>query len=319
MLQASSSLAQPRKTLSVGALFAGKVNDQGFMQAGWRGLERARMDLGIRTQFIDSVAPQKELLSQSLAHLAQSGVDLVIAHGGQNNEACKDIATQYPRVKFAVTQGAVMGSNLASFEILQEQSAYLAGVLAALSTRTGVVGHMSGIRVRPGLKGRAAFAQGVKATNPQIKLLTNFSGNQDDNALSQRVAHALMDAQADVVFTMLNSGRQGVIDVCRSRGVRQIGNVSDWVELDPEVFIGSAIADVSMAVFEAIKQAHQGEFVAGRIHKVGLQNKEAVRLSMAKDVPIQTQQTVLQVALALQQGAIEISEIYEGPEFANPL
>ena len=59
-------------------------------------------------------------------------------------------------------------------------------------TRSGVVGHMSGIRVRPGLKGRAAFVAGVQATNPAVRVLTNFSGNQDDNALSQRVAEAEM-------------------------------------------------------------------------------------------------------------------------------
>ena len=53
------------------------------------------------------------------------------------------------------------GPNLASYEVLQEQSAYLGGVLAALTTRTGVVGHMSGIRVRPGLKGRAEAVAGL--------------------------------------------------------------------------------------------------------------------------------------------------------------
>ena len=52
-----------------------------------------------------------------------------------------------------MTQGLVQGSNLSSYDVLQEESAYLAGVLAALTTRTGVVGHMSGIRVPPGLKG----------------------------------------------------------------------------------------------------------------------------------------------------------------------
>ncbi|UUZ78497.1 BMP family ABC transporter substrate-binding protein [Polaromonas sp. P1(28)-13] len=99
-----------------------------------------------------------------------------MAHGGQNNEACAEVAARFPKVKFVVTQGAVTSTNLASYDVLQEESAYLGGVLTALTTRTGVVGHMSGIRVRPGLKGRAAYAAGVRATNPNVKLLTNFSG-----------------------------------------------------------------------------------------------------------------------------------------------
>ena len=38
------------QALSVGALFAGQVNDKGFMEAGWQGLERARLELGVKTQ-----------------------------------------------------------------------------------------------------------------------------------------------------------------------------------------------------------------------------------------------------------------------------
>jgi basic membrane protein A len=267
---------------------------------------------------LDGVPPTKKQLFDALEKLATSGAELIIAHGGQNNEACSDIAALFPKLKFVVTQGAVTGSNLASYEVLQEESAYLAGVLAALTTRTGVVGHMSGIRVRPGLKGRAAFAAGVKATDPRVKLLTNFSGNQDDNALSNKVANALIDAKADIIFTMLNAGRQGVIDACRSKGVRQIGNVTDWVQLDPQVFIGSAIADVSIAVFEAIRQTQQGKFEGGRINKVGLQNKDAVRLSIADDVPQGTKQKIMQVSASLQKGEVQIIENYEGPEFTLP-
>jgi basic membrane protein A len=70
-----------------------------------------------------------------------------------------------PQIKFVVTQGAVVGANLCSYEVLQEESAYLGGVLAALTTRTGVVGHMSGIRVRPGLKGRGRL-RGRRACHP---------------------------------------------------------------------------------------------------------------------------------------------------------
>ena len=255
LFPAMASAANPAKPLSVGALFAGKIDDKGFMEAGWRGLERARMELGVQTRFIDAVAPQRELLARALQSLATSGVDLVVAHGGQNNEACAEVAAQYPQVRFVVTQGGVTAPNLASYEILQEESAYLGGVLAALSTRSGVVGHMSGIRVRPGLKGRAAFVAGVKATRPEVKVLSNFSGSQDDNALSKKVALAQIDAGADIIFTMLNAGRTGAIDACRERGARQIGNVVDWVALNPQVFIASAIADVSMAVFEAIHDA----------------------------------------------------------------
>jgi basic membrane protein A len=308
----------PAKSFRVGALFAGQINDRGFMEAGWRGLERARLELGVQTRFLDGVQPRQALLEAALTQLATSGADLVIAHGGQNNEACQEVATRFPEVKFAVTQGGVVGTNLASYEVLQEESAYLAGVLAALTTRTGVVGHMSGIRVRPGLKGRAGFAAGVRDTNPQVRLVTNFSGNQDDNALSNRVALAQMNAGADVIFTMLNAGRNGVTQACRERGVRQIGNVIDWVKTDPQLFVASAIADVSMAAFEAIMDAQRGTLRTGAIHKIGLANEQAVRLSMAPDVSAAVREKVALAAHAIATGRIKVPEEYHGVEFPNP-
>lgn len=304
--------------LSVGALFAGRIDDRGFMEGGWRGLERARTEFGIVASHLDGVQPQKALLAAALTQLARSGAGLVVAHGGQNNEAAAEVAAAFPAVRFAVTQGAVTGPNLASYEVLQEESAYLAGVLAALTTRTGVVGHMSGIRVRPGLKGRAGYAAGVRDTDPKVKLLTNFSGQQDDNALSKRVALAQIAAGADVIFTMLNAGRTGVTEACRERGARQVGNVIDWTQADPQVFVASAMADVGIGVYRAVRDAHEGRFQPGVVHKVGLADVAAVRLAMAPDVPADVRARVERAARGIVDGTVHVPEAYDGPEFATP-
>ena len=317
-IAACASGTRAAKPLSVGALFAGRIDDRGFMESGWRGLERARTELGVQTTLIDGVEPKKELLAAALAKLAGSGVDMVVAHGGQNNEACAEVAARFPQVKFVVTQGAVTSANLASYDVLQEESAYLAGVLAARTTRTGIVGHMSGIRVRPGLKGRAAYAAGVRATNPQVRLLTNFSGNQDDNPLSRRVALAQIAAGADVIFTMLNAGRDGVTQACRERNARQIGNVIDWVQVDPGVFLASAVADVGVGVFQAVRDLRAGTFPAATIRKIGLDHPQAVRLTMSPNTPADVRAQVEKVAADIGSGRVSVPEAYDGPEFPTP-
>lgn len=306
------------RPLTIAGLFAGRIDDRGFMEAGWRGLERARAELGARTSHLDQIAPRRELMVEALTRLASTGPDLVVVHGGQGNEAAAEVAARFPAIRFVVTQGSVTGPNLASYDVLQEESAYLAGVLAASTTRTGVVGHMSGIRVRPGLKGRAAYAAGVRATDPGVRLLTNFSGNQDDNALSRRVATAQIGAGADVIFTMLNAGRDGVTEACRSAGRRQIGNVVDWTRIDPQVFIGSAVADVSLSVFESVRDLQAGRFPAGAIRKIGLANTDAVRLAMAPDVPQPVRDRVARAARDIASGRTAVPEVYDGPEFDTP-
>jgi basic membrane protein A len=316
MLAAGTARAQAKPRIA--ALFAGRIDDGGFMEAGHRGLIAAREQLGCAVSFTDRIAPQTAALQAALRALAQDGPDLVVAHGGQNNEAARLVAAEFPAVRFVVTQGNVVGANLASYEVLQEQSAFLAGALAGLRTASGVVGHMSGIRVAPGLKGRAAFANGLAATHPAARLLSNFSGNQDDNALSARVASAMLDAGADVLFTMLNAGRTGAIGVCRARHVPQIGNVRDWVASDPDVFIASAIADSGLAVFNAVADLVAGRLPVGALRSIGLEQPDAVRLAMAASVAVAHRELVAALGSEIVTGRLKVSTEWAGVEFATP-
>ena len=303
--------------VAIAGLLAGRIDDGGFMEAGHRGLVAAR-EKGASVTWIDGVKPERALLEEALRKLAGARPAMIIAHGGQNNEAAKAVAAEFPDIAFVVTQGNVTGPNLASYEVLQEESAFLAGVLAGLTTKTGVVGHMSGIRVAPGLKGRAGFANGLAHAAPQVKLLTNFSGNQDDSALSKRVALAMADAGADVIFTMLNAGRMGAVDACREKKIAQIGNVFDWIPRAPDVFIASAIADSGLAVLAAAEDRMNGSFKPGVIRKIGLAAPSAVRLTMADSVPPAIRAKIEETARDIASGKLVVSTEWSGPEFANP-
>jgi basic membrane protein A len=303
---------------NVAALFAGRIDDGGFMESGYRGLVAARDTLGVEIGWRDGVKPDRDLLSTALRELARSGATLVIAHGGQNNEAAKLVAGEFPDIRFVVTQGNVTGPNLASYEVLQEESAFLAGALAAWTTKTGVVGHMSGIRVVPGLKGRAAYANGVAHADPKVRLLTNFSGNQDDNALSKRVASAMIAAKTDVIFTMLNAGRTGAIDACREAGAKQIGNVRDWVAVMPDVFIASAIANSGIALLRAVEDLKAGTLKTGAIERLGLARPDAVRLTMSDTIGAEMRKKVDDLAAAIKDGRVYVSTDWSGAEFPNP-
>jgi basic membrane protein A len=308
-------LAANAKALKVAMLIPGHIDDRGFMEAGYNGLLAIGEKLAAKTSFIDKVKPKKELLAAAIRKLAADKPDLIIAHGGQNSKAMVLVAPEFPGIKFVVVQGNVTGENLSSYEILQEQSAWLAGAAAGLLTKTGVVGHISGIRVRPGLKGRGAFYNGLMHTNPKAKYLTTFAGDQDDNELSYKVAMAEINAGADIIFTMLNAGRNGAIKAMREKKVYQIGNVRDWYPDYPDVFIASAVANVSMAGYLAAKDLVEGKWKAGTVTKVGLENPDAVSLPLAPHVSQEVRGKLDELKKKLAAGEIEVSVTYDGPEF----
>ena len=311
-------MARANQPLSVAALFAGSVKDGGFMQAGFGGLKLAEERLGAKISFVEGIPTQRDELAKAMRELAKAKPDVVIAHGGQNNDAAKIVAAEFPEQKFVVTQGAVAGPNLASYEVLQELSAYLGGVLAAMMTKTGTVAHLSGIKFASSLKARAAFANGVADANAKVKLLTGFTGSMDDTALAKRGTLAMADAGADIVFTMLNAARGGAIEGCREKKIKQIGNVVDWTQRAPDVFIASAVADAGLAVFSAAREVLDGSFKPGIVRPIGLEDPEAVRLALARTLPGEIRAKMVEESLDVFSDPQSVSTEWTGAEFQLP-
>lgn len=87
---------------------------------------------------------------------------------------------------------------------------------------------MSGEKVRPGLKCRAAFAHGLGLAAPDCRFVTGFCGRQHDPELAYETTLRLQRQGADLIFAMIDGGREGAIRACRETGMKQIGNVLDW-------------------------------------------------------------------------------------------
>ena len=296
------------------ALF-GPEGQGSFNESGFAGAQRARKQFPHAPIDVHWIAPRDPAArAQALRALCDSGLDLLVAHGGQGDEPVSRIAHEFPDTAFAITQGSWLAPNCASIEALQEHSAFLAGVLAGLASRSGVVGHLSGERVRPGLKGRAAFAHGVRESGTGCRLVTGFCGHQHDPDRAYALMQQLRSAGADMVFAMIDGGRVGVTRACREAGIAQIGNVLDWVERDPQVFVASAIADSGACVEEAISQSLAGQLRGGTHREHGIGEREFVRLSIREDLAATFDTALAPWVDALASGAFKPSTEYTGPE-----
>lgn len=293
--------------------FVGELHDEGFNQSALDGAERVAARGLADISVISGVRYDQDEIRARLAEVVPE-VDGLVFIGGQGNFATPEAAAAHPDKRFAIVQGQKTGPNLASYDVRQEDSAFLAGVLAAHVTQTGTVGHLSGHRVRPGLKGRAAFVAGVRHADPAVTVLTGFCGTQDDNAVTRAWAAAEIEAGADVLFTMLNGARRGAVEACRQGGARQIGNALDWVEKDPQVFIASALARIDLGVERAVEDLVAGR-TPGEIVEFGLAEGDVVSLRLGDEVPETARAAVAEAAEALRQGALAIPDSYDGPEF----
>ena len=314
----AQAMAADRPDIAV--LIPGKHDDNGFMQAAYRGYEKIKAELDVNASYVSNISATSDpvLLTEAMRKLAQEGPDMIIAHGGQCNVPAQTVSQEFPDIKFVVIQGHVQGPNLSSYMVRQEDSAWLAGALAGLTTKSNVVGHISGAWPTPGLMGRAAFYDGLKYVNPDAKFLSWFTGDLDNTAINGEAAAAEIAGGADVIYTMLNGGRQGVIEEIKSQNgkVRHIGNVSDWTQVDPS-FVGSAVADASVAILNAARDLTTGEWQPNQMQEIGLGKGDVVKLTLAEDVTPQVKEQLDALAAKIISGEITISTTYDGQEF-NP-
>nr|WP_249205396.1 BMP family ABC transporter substrate-binding protein [Achromobacter sp. Marseille-Q0513] len=290
----------------------GHAGRGGFNEAAVEGARRAeRAGQPLRIEWIADTDPQAR--AARIAALCDPGLDLLIAHGGQGDAPVAEVAPRFPRTQFAVTQGSLTAPNVASYEILQEHSAFLAGVLAGLRAADGRAAHLSGESVRPGLKGRAAYADGVRRAAGRDPL-TGFCGNQHDPELAHEWTRALAARDARVVFAMMDGGRDGVSRACRETGIWQIGNVVDWVERDPQVYLASALADSGLCVERAAADHAAGRLAVGAVTRYGLEQAASLRLALGAGVTAEERRALDDWSGRLA-GGLEIDGGYTGAEF----
>ncbi|WP_424970872.1 BMP family ABC transporter substrate-binding protein [Dinoroseobacter sp. S76] len=299
--------------MKIAVFFVGEIHDAGFNASALAGAQAAAADGLAEITIVSGASYDQTDIRQRMTAILPEQDGLVFI-GGQGDIATPDMAAAFPEKRFALVQGSQTGPNLASYDVRQEDSAFLAGCLAARLTKTGTVAHLSGHRVPPGLKGRAAFAAGVAHADPSVRVLTGFCGTQDDSAVTYRWASAQIEQGADILFTMLNGARAGAVRACRERGMLQIGNALDWVERDPEVFIASAIARIDTGVRRAIEDMVAGE-VPGHIVEFGLAQGEFVALSLGADIPAPLASEIDAFADGIRRGRILLPRAYDGAEF----
>jgi basic membrane protein A len=298
--------------VNIAIIFVGALDDRGFNQCALDGAERMRDAAEAMIEIIDGIPYDPSAMTKA-ARDAAARSDGVIFIGGQGNLIMPAVADAFPDCAFAVVQGNVTGANLASYDVLQEQSAFLAGAFAARISQSGVVGHLSGHRVAPGLKGRAAFASGVRHMDASVGLVTGFCGTQDDSVTTQAWSRAIVGEGADVLFTMLNAARDGATRACRATGIRQIGNATDWCAFDPVTFAASAVARIDMGVERAVTD------MLASIHpkivvELGLADG-AVSLALAPDIEGSLRDEMAALTSLIASGQLRVKTSYDGPEF----
>ncbi|UCF79907.1 MAG: BMP family ABC transporter substrate-binding protein [Candidatus Eiseniibacteriota bacterium] len=263
--------------LKVGLVFdVGGRGDKSFNDSAYRGLERARDELGVSFEYIE---PGEGSDRESALRLLASGeAGIIFGIGFLFTDDINAIARDFPHKKFAcvdysVTPGQEIPPNLLALKFREEEASFLVGAIAALKSKTGKIGFVGGMKIPLIKKFEAGYVEGAKYVRPDIDVLVAYAGvtaNAFKNpSKGKELALSQYSKGASVIFHASGSTGLGVFEAARERNGLAIGVDSDQYEEAPGHVLTSMIKDVDVAVYEAIKSVLDGTF-SGGVRTLGL-------------------------------------------------
>jgi basic membrane protein A len=278
----------------------GGVDDKGFNQTAWKGVQDAESELGIEGKLLESSAETD--YAPNINSFISDNCDIIITVGFLLGDATKEAAEANPDQKFSIVDYAYdpVVPNILGQVFATDEAAFLAGYLAAGVSESGIVGTFGGINIPPVTIFMDGFVRGVDYYNAQkgtsVQVLgwdpdsseglftNNFDSLDDGRAFAQN----LYDEGADIVMPVAGPVGLGSAALASELGtdkLKIIGVDVDQYVTDPEhqgVYLTSVEKKMDATVKQAIQMAMDGTFEGGVV--VGTLSNGGVGLAPFHDL-----------------------------------
>lgn len=240
----------------VAVLLMGKIDDQGWNQSAYYGAQEGDKLEGVDVKVVEGIdLPDYERVMRDYA---AQGYGLIVAHSTIAKEPVLNTAKDYPETMFLWTDGDTTRENVTVLVPMAHESSYLAGLLAGYMTKSGIVGTVGAMDVPSIHRSFAGFRDGLKAANPDAKLLVNWIGDFFNVSASYEAALSQINSGADVIFGSGGSMNLGILKAAKDKNVPVIGAVWDQYSVAPEVVITSVEWGLDEGILQAIKDFKNG-------------------------------------------------------------
>jgi len=252
----------------------GGKDDKSFNSSAYEGAMEAKRKLGVYVKYVE--ATDDNAFEPLLRAFAQRDFDLIIGIGFAQKEPLKKVAAQFPKKHFAIIDANVEAPNIESLVFEEHEGAYLVGVIAALTSKTGTIGFVGGMDIPLIRRFAMGYEAGAKKINPQIKVRVNYVGVTSEAwnnpPKGKELALAQYEGSADIVFAAAGASGLGVFDAAEDKKRFAIGVDAnqDWTK--PGLILTSMLKRVDEAVYAAIENAKAGKYQSG-VKRFGLANK----------------------------------------------
>ncbi|MEO5317009.1 BMP family ABC transporter substrate-binding protein [Arthrobacter sp. CC3] len=259
---------------------SGGFDDQSFNQSSYEGLKKAEKDLGIKVNQVESKTNND--FEPNLRAMVTAGCDLTLTVGYLLADATKAQAAANPESHFAIIDETYDPpiDNVKPIVYDTAQAAFMAGYLAAGTTKTGSVATFGGRKIPSVTIFMDGFADGVKYYNEKkgtdVKVLGWDKASQDGSFTNdfekqdkgKQLTQNFLDQGADIVLPVagpVGKGAGAALMEAKAAGkdVKLIWVDSDGFLTAPEykdIMLSSVMKLMGEAVETVVKDDKEGKF-----------------------------------------------------------
>lgn len=253
----------------------GGINDQSFCQSAWAGLTNLKDNTGAKISYVES--KQESEYASNLDKMVDSNNDLIWSVGFAMSSAAKNAALTNPQQNFGIideTYGDETPDNMVTVMFRAQESSFLVGYVAGLTTKTNSVGFVGGIgsaildQFEYGYRAGVEYA--ARELGKEINVAVQYAESFVDAAIGKAIATKMISSGSDIVFHAAGSVGFGVIEAAKDAGKWAIGVDMDQYHVAPETILTSAVKRVDRAIELVSKEYMDGANLGGTNLEYGL-------------------------------------------------
>lgn len=201
LLVSSATLwrSEDQAPLIAGIIIPGERYADGWYGANFDAATRACVSMGVELRTADDVGDKDEDLFAACDNLLRMGAQLIVLTGPDDPKKFSSYMQSHPYVQFSGFDLSVEAPNYHPVFFRIYQARYLSGVLAALVSRTHVLGYVAARPEPEVVRGINAFALGAQSVRKDIKVLLRWTGDWSSEKEEDNAVLELKKAGADVL------------------------------------------------------------------------------------------------------------------------
>lgn len=270
----------------------GTIDDKSFNQGSYEGLKMYADEVGVEAHYLQPSEQSDAAYATSIEEAVAAGAKVIVTPGFLFGNVVLENQDKHPDVKFILVDSTPnngkqgeeyvekTAENTVSILYKEEQSGFLAGY-AAVKEGFTKLGFMGGMAVPAVVRFGYGFAAGAdyaaKEMGVEVTLKYTYLNSFGPDPQFQTMAGSWYNEGVEVIHAAAGGAGNSVMAAAQDADKWMIGVDVDQKDESPKV-LTSAMKNLKLSVYDAVKANYEGEFPGGEVLNLGVE-VEGVQIS----------------------------------------